>query len=459
MKSELATGKTGVHVLEEGVGALLARGWLTANAGESIDVQYFIFSADAIGLIAADELLLAAERGVKVRLLVDDVLHDGDAKFLLAMNAHPNFEIRVYNPNINIGKSLVHKLANAAKDFRAVNQRMHNKTFIVDGQVVITGGRNIADEYFDLHASYNFRDRDILLIGGASHHVTGSFNQFWRHRLAVPLTKVVNTPVDAPAVWRQLHRFACNPKHYWPEMRKRARQVPRRFAELQRAGALRWLSNVRFVSDDPDKNDGKSGLGGGGKSTSALISLVRSAKKEVIIQTPYLVTTKLGQRLFRETVKRGVRLVIVTNSLASTDSFPAFAGYRPDRALLLKDGVELYETKPYPKIRRRLMTLPKNRSFPKNAIFGLHAKSMVIDRETVVVGTFNLDPRSANLNTECFVMAKDTKLATGVLKLLEAELKPENAWRITPTFNPDSEAPFSHKWKAFWAKPVPKSIL
>jgi len=464
LKPQLDSGKTGVHVLEDGAGALMARAWLTVNAQKSIDVQYFIFSADAIGLIAADELLRAAQRGVKVRLLVDDVLHDGDADFLLAMDAHPNFEIRVYNPNINIGKTLPVQLYNAAKDFRGVNQRMHNKTFIVDRQVVITGGRNIADEYFDLHPDYNFRDRDILLLGGVSHHISGSFQQFWVDHRAVPLRKVIKEPESYKKgwytdVWEQLHRFSCDPRRYWPEMRKRAANVPKRFEQLQANGVLRWVDNVRFVSDDPGKNDGKSGMAGGGKSTTALIRLVRSAKREVIIQTPYLVTSSLGKNLFAEAVARGIKLTILTNSLASTDSFPSFSGYVRDREALLKTGIMLYESKPDGPIRHKLMTLPDGRRPAKDSIYGLHAKSMVIDGEITVVGTFNLDPRSANLNTECIVVVKDKPLAQRVLKTLRAELSPANAWRITPKFNPDSEAPLSHKWKMLFARPIPRSVL
>ncbi len=456
---KMTDGVTGVHVLEDGAGALMARAWLAANATQSIDIQYFIFSSDDLGLIATDELLLAAERGVKVRLLVDDLLHDGDALLLLALDKHPNIEIRIYNPNINIGKSLPKKLFNIARDFRGANQRMHNKTFIVDGEVVITGGRNIADEYFDFSMTYNFRDRDVLLIGGTANAVNTSFNQFWTHSLAVPLIKVIDEPVDHEKVWQQLHRFACRPDNYWPEVRERARRVPERFKQLQQNGTLRWIEGVRYVSDDPGKNDGSAGLSGGGKTTDALIKLIRSAQKEVIIQTPYLVTTKLGKGLFRETVKRGVTVKIMTNSLASTDSFPAFSGYARDRESLLKTGVEIYELKPDAPVAKSLMTSGLIEKTNLKVPFSLHAKTMVIDGQILMVGTFNLDPRSANLNTECVVILDDTLLAGKVREHIIEEMEPQNAWRITLDSNPDEHAPFSHKWKVFWARPISKEIL
>ena len=173
---------TGLMLLEDGLTALAVRSWLVEQATERIDVQYFIFSADNTGLMATEALLRAAQRGVTVRLLVDDTLAHGDSDLLLAMDAHPNFEVRIYNPNINIGKGVGEKVVNAVSDFRGVNQRMHNKTFTVDSTVSITGGRNIGDEYFDLDKQYNFRDRDVLLIGGESQEIQSSFDQFWGHQ-------------------------------------------------------------------------------------------------------------------------------------------------------------------------------------------------------------------------------------------------------------------------------------
>jgi len=206
----LEAGKTGIHLLEDGAGALTARGWLTDNATKSIDIQYFIFSADNVGLIAIERLLLAAKRGVNVRLLVDDLLVDGDANILQAVNAHPNISIRIYNPSINIGKSFVAKLGNIIVNFRGMNQRMHNKTFIVDGRVAITGGRNIADEYFDFNREYNFRDRDVLLFGPAVSQLDSSFDEFWQCSLSIPLELILDEPKDfePKRLWTKLHQYA-----------------------------------------------------------------------------------------------------------------------------------------------------------------------------------------------------------------------------------------------------------
>jgi phosphatidylserine/phosphatidylglycerophosphate/cardiolipin synthase-like enzyme len=157
--------KTGAYVLEDGEGAMIARAWLCEHAEQTVDIQYFIFSTDNVGLIACDYIVRAADRGVKVRILIDDILVDATPHDLLTLDSHRNIEIRIYNPGVNLGKNIAGKLTKLVTDFKGANQRMHNKTFTVDGMVTITGGRNIADEYFDYDHEFNFRDRDVLLLG------------------------------------------------------------------------------------------------------------------------------------------------------------------------------------------------------------------------------------------------------------------------------------------------------
>ena len=182
--------KTGIYVLEDGSGSMVARAWLAEYAEETINIQYFIFSTDNVGLIACDYLVRAADRGVKVNILVDDIMVNTGIEDILTLDSHENIEIKIYNPGVNLGKNLASKLYKFSTDFRSANQRMHNKTFIVDGKVTITGGRNIADEYFDYDHEYNFRDRDVLLIGGQTKAVTKSFYQFWNDSLSVPVTSL-----------------------------------------------------------------------------------------------------------------------------------------------------------------------------------------------------------------------------------------------------------------------------
>lgn len=458
----LLASKTGVFSLEEGDMSMIGRAWLSEAAEKTIDIQYFIFSADNIGLIAVDYLIRAADRGVKVRMLVDDIMVEADADELLALDAHPNLSIKIYNPTSNLGKNIPSKLYTLTTDFRGFNQRMHNKTFIVDGQVVITGGRNIADEYFDYDHEYNFRDRDVLLMGKASSTVQQSFNQFWDSEWSVPVDSIISVEeakLNTDIKYEYLHQYACNPLNFWPQVREKIKMVPMAFKKIQDSGDLVWVDRVSFVSDAPGKNKGDEGLQGGGASTDALIKLIQSAKKSISIQSPYLVTTELSQQLFSDAIKRGVQVKILTNSLSSTDNLEAFNGYQREREALLKTGINIYEFKPDAAIRYKIMTGALQKEINFTPIFGLHAKSMVIDEEIAVIGTFNLDPRSANLNTECVAVIYDSTIGSKLHQAMEEDMKPENAWHTTTSFNPDAEAGRVKRFKTWLRGVVPKSIL
>ncbi len=460
--SELMKTKTGVYVLEDGSGSMVARAWLSEYAEKTIDIQYFIFSTDNVGLIACDYLIRAADRGVKVRIIVDDIMVDADIQDLLTFSSHENITVKIYNPGVNLGKNLFNKITKFATDFRAANQRMHNKAFIVDGKVVITGGRNIADEYFDYDHEYNFRDRDILLLGKETGKVNNSFDAFWNSDLSKNITNIIeddSVTIHSENRFDNLHEYACNPDNFWPQIRERIENLPDTFKEIKNSGALVWLEDVEFVSDIPGKNDGKNGLGGGGISTSALINLVKNAKSSIEIQTPYLITSKLSQNLFRDAIKRGVKIRILTNSLASTDNVEAFSSYQTSRAKLLHTGVKIYEFRPDAAERMKIITGELQETLEHKPIFGLHAKTMVVDNQITVIGTFNLDPRSANLNTECVVIVNSDKIARGVLKGMEEEFKPENSWETTLDFNPDSEVTKYKRVKTWTRKIIPKEIL
>lgn len=453
---------TGVYVLEDGGGSMITRAWLSEYAEETIDIQYFIFSPDNVGLIACDYLVRAADRGVQVRILVDDIMVEAGVHEILTMDSHENISIKIYNPGSNLGKNIYDKLKKLATDFRGVNQRMHNKTFIVDGNVVITGGRNIADEYFDYDHEYNFRDRDVLLLGKTTLDAQQSFSEFWENPLSVPIADLVEEPSDTANYshrFDRLHQYACNPENFWPQVREKIKKLPAAFRAIQQSGGLTWADSVYFVSDIPGKNDGKKGLGGGGVCTDALISLVKQAKKSLDIQSPYLITSELSRKLFREAVKRGVKIRILTNSLASTDNLEAFSGYQRDREKLLKTGVKIYEFRPDAKERYTMMTGDLQTKLNFAPIFGLHAKSMVVDGKIAVIGTFNLDPRSANLNSECVTIIHSEKIAQGVLQGMEEEFKPDNSWETTLASNPDEHAGTAKRIKTITKRVIPTEIL
>lgn len=438
---ERMSTQSGAYILEKGEEALIGRAWLAQHATESINVQYFIWSTDNIGILAAQQLLSAAERGLRVRVLVDDFLIDAEDRTLLLLSAHPNAEIRIYNPNITVGMSLWEKVKNVFFDFRAINQRMHDKTAIFDGVAGITGGRNMADEYFDFDHQYNFRDRDILLLGDVVRQMNENFEEFWNSEYAVAVEQVLAEELkeisvaDVAQRSAELHAYAADTTNFAPEVRQAIAAASRYFPTLLQA--IVW-DDMTFISDIPGKNPGDEGLGGGGRSTRALISALENAEESVLIQSPYLVMPEGGIEFCKALVERGVSVRMSTNSLASTDNIPAFSGYASQRQDLLEGGIELYEFKPRPAMREELIDRYP-RLADKNPVFALHAKSLVIDDTTFYIGTFNLDPRSVNLNTEVGVLAENEKLARQLSASIERDILPQNSWHTTVDFNPDSE--------------------
>lgn len=458
-------GKSGVYVLDTGEEALLARAWLADHARESIDVQYFIWSTDNIGILAAGALLRAAERGVRVRVIVDDLLIDAPDKSLLALALHPNIDIRIYNPRTSVGVPLLKRLLNVLTDFRGVNQRMHDKTLVVDGKVAITGGRNMAAEYFDYNHEYNFRDRDALLLGEAVRAMQASFVRFWNSERSVKVEELYdgegllqkNVRVDdaeARQIYSALHEYAKSPENFAPEVRAAIAATPAAFARLARQ--MTW-GDVEFISDRPGKNDNQRRLDGGGHTTSALAQLVRSARLRVVIQSPYLVLSDEAIGLFRQITARGITVRISTNSLASTDNLPAFSGYRNQRDRLLEMGLQIYEYKPAPEVQRRLMqhSAAATRKAP---VFSLHAKTLVIDGKTVYIGTFNFDPRSENLNTEVGAIIHNEALARAVEASIETDMAPGNSWDAAKD-DPDQHVSFAKRSKVRFYQLLPLKPL
>ncbi|MBK9161494.1 MAG: phospholipase D family protein [Nitrosomonadales bacterium] len=459
-------GRSGAYVLDTGPDALQARAWLADHARHTIEVQYFIWSADNIGILAAEALLRAADRGVKVRVIVDDLLIDAPDKSLLALAYHPNVEIRIYNPKNSVGVPLLKRILNVAVDFRGVNQRMHDKTFMVDGQVAITGGRNMAAEYYDYNHEYNFRDRDVLLLGKVVTAMRASFENFWGSELAVPVEELYDglgliqknvkvTDGEIAKIYRDLHDYAGSPDNFAPEVHAAINNMPGSFEQL--AGQISW-GEIEFISDRPGKNDKHMGLGGGGLTTEALARLVGSATDHIVIQSPYLVLSGDAKELFRQTLARGVRVRINTNSLASSDNIQASSGYRNQRRSLLKMGLEIHEYKPDPEERQPLIRRALDAK-QKPPVFALHAKTMVVDSKTVFIGTFNFDPRSENLNTEVGVIIRDEALARKVEAAIETDMRPGNSWNAA-TDDPDQYVPLSRRSQVrFWQLMPIKPLL
>lgn len=410
-------GQTGFGLLVEGGQALTARHDLTLLAERGIDIQYYIWEGDTSGRLLAASLLAAAERGVRVRILIDDIHTKGRDFNLAALDDHPGIEIRTFNPFTRRDS----RNLNLVTDFARLNHRMHNKAFIVDGAVAILGGRNIGDDYFGLNATANFRDIDVLALGPAAAEVSRSFDHYWNSEWAFPITALageVPSPRRSAAIRAELSAWAAGLNAFPYQLSA----TPGQAAESLRLGlgALDW-GGATVVYDDPDKASGNGEQG----VAAGLRPEIPGLRNELLIEVAYFIATEQGAALLGDLVDRGVRVRILTNSLATNDLVPAHAGYSRYREELLRRGVELYEFRPAAAAPRAGWSPLAARSRAS-----LHSKAMVLDGEKVFIGSFNLNPRSVELNTEIGVIIDSAELAAKVRAFMDRGVSPENAWQL-----------------------------
>jgi cardiolipin synthase C len=423
--------KSGFYVLDRGEEALLWRGALADRAERSIDAQYFIWSDDNVGTIAAERLLRAADRGVRVRVLVDDLPISTDPRFLAMLNAHERIEIRIYNPSGVIGRGFLSKMLTFASDFLRLNRRMHNKALIIDGAVAVIGGRNIADEYYDMNRDYNFRDRDVLAVGPVIGSIERSFDRFWNSVWAVPVEAFVRadlSEVEREVYYERLHAYVRDSEHFPERFNDALAQTYAQFGNI--ANLLVW-GEARVIYDIPGKNDDPGRMDAYGDMGRELTDAVSAAREEVLAETPYLVMMPGTFTVVGQLRDRGVRVRILTNSLVSTDEIFAFSRYAMQRGELLRLGVELHEFMPYPKYHGEIVARLHRMQQPPH--LALHAKTMVIDRRTVFIGSFNMDPRSTHLNTEMGILVDSPELAAQIAAAIEQDMDPSNSWAVIQT--------------------------
>lgn len=396
-------GKSGFHLLPGGLDAFVARAMLTHRAERSIDAQYYLLHNDLVGHLFLDLLLDAANRGVRVRLLVDDMALDDDQDISAAqLDAHPNIEIRVFNP---FGRNIVRWLQYLTR-LGEVTRRMHNKSFIVDNQVTVIGGRNIGNEYFDADPNLLFGDLDVLAVGPVVDQVSSVFDLYWNSPSAYPVASLVkgnSGPADLAAVERRLdeyiHKYAGS--SYLRAMRDNPLLEQIRHWRID----FDW-GQARVLYDDPAKITAardQDHL----KLVTQLNTYIDTVISELTIFSPYLVPGREGVAQLVQLRERGVRVRILTNSLGSTDVTPVHAGYARYRRYLLRAGIELYEIDETLTRQQR-----RDRKGPFRFLRGsLHAKSFVLDRQRVFIGSMNFDPRSVVENTELGVLIESADIA------------------------------------------------
>jgi len=405
-------GYSGFYPMNDGIDALASRLLLAHRAEKSIDVQYYLIKDDIVGRAFILSLLRAADRGVRIRLLLDDMFTSGYDIGMAALHSHPNFEIRIYNP---FHRGAAGRARSAVTGFSRINRRMHNKSFTIDNQVTLIGGRNIADEYFGAREDAKFGDLDVLAIGPIVQDVSDMFDTYWNHSTALPAPAFVKELDDPEAELNEL-RDRLEGSNEEVSQSKYAEAVLGKITDYISSDEklFRWAP-YQLVVDSPDKGIKKQAKEAASITTPLLESL-QSAEKELIVISPYFVPLKGGIEGLSEIQKSGVNVIIITNSLAANNQFTVHSGYAPSRKPLLQAGVQIYEVRPDAEVSGTEFV---NASGAKAT---LHTKAFIVDDKEVFIGSFNFDPRSANLNTELGVIIRDSDMATAYTERIKAVL-------------------------------------
>ncbi len=413
-------GKSGFKLIPYGQDAFTARIAMVRLAQKSLDLQYYIWYSDKVGLILADEALKAADRGVKVRILIDDIEQSGRDDIVAAMDAHPNIQIRIFNPFAHRNSHLLDFIS----DFDRVNHRMHNKTIVIDNALVIVGGRNIGDHYFAIGDQANFRDLDIAAAGPVVRQISTVYDHFWNGKWSVPisaLAKRTYTKNDLLRIRKMMNQKISKLNFPYP-LDQDVKTLRRDMIQIR--DSFIWAKSL-YVWDDPDNMQIDRD-----KQTDTMIQKleqrVRSVKKSLRIESAYFVPRPSGIAALIRLQKRGAKIRILTNSLASNDMVAAHAGYAGYRKELLLAGVELYELRPDSGANKTA-----NKQLVTSSIkTGLHAKAMVFDDNAVFIGSFNLDPRSAAINTEGGLYIESPKIAEELLAYMSKVVDPKSSYRV-----------------------------
>lgn len=411
-------GQSGFSLVTTGRDAYLDLTALVALAQKTLDLQYYIWRADGTGREMLAAVVDAAERGVRVRLLLDDMdlsWKDGE---LETLNALPNVEVRVFNPFSSRDVGLV----DLVFDYDRVNHRMHNKVFVADNSIALLGGRNVGDQYFSVDEAGNYRDLDLYTIGPIVGEISRSFDDFWNSAWSVPIAKLDKSERPAPTfddMRRMLIAAEKTPESPFEDL-DQVRDRPMQRVR-QTLDGLIWTAKAELLVDRANKPATEESK----LLQEARAELRGTVKKDMLLETAYLIPGDRGVKRLCARVEQGVRVRILTNSFASNDVITAYAGYRKFREPLLRCGVELYEMR----ADAGFVKTDWNWVKPTSAAY-LHTKAAVLDGRDIVIGSFNMDPRSINLNTEIALLVRSPELAADVSRFIEDGMAVTNAYRL-----------------------------
>ena len=420
----LHPGESAFRLLVDGTEAFVVRMHSARMAMRSLDVQTYIWHADLTGKFLAHQLLESADRGVRVRLLVDDMDARAKNAHFAALAAHPNVEVRVFNPFASRNGTLGF-IGEGARNFERINRRMHNKSWIADNRLAIVGGRNLGDEYFGASNAVNFVDLDFGMLGPVVRDASASFDRYWNSPSAYPIEMLAAEAVDAGALNKLRDHLLMNAR--LSESSSYARAL-REDPAIQRLAMgnwpVEWSGNYRFIADDPLKITMKKRDANRAAVSAVLLPAMRDAQSALDIISPYFVPGDKGSTGLVNTAQRGSQVRILTNSLAANDVSAVHGGYSRHRKKLLKGGVQLWELKP-------IQGQAADKSLFGSAGASLHTKALSIDQKTLFVGSYNLDPRSTWLNCEQGVLVENSALAAQLRAIFETQTAGDRAWRVT----------------------------
>ncbi len=406
--------KSGFLLLENNTEALKWRLALIDEARYSLDVQYYLWYGDDSGRLILKRVMDAAKRGVRVRLIADGILMIGEGKNLAALETHPNVEVRIFNPFEQNRLGAKKKTHQTLERF---NYRMHNKIMVADNRMTILGGRNLGNDYFGLNYPYNFLDLDVLGVGPAARLMSKIFDHFWNSNWVVPG-----------------YAYAYDvPQGLLPEMEQSLNQRLKQSEVLQHFPLDRQNWTERLASLGTQLHPGVSSKVYdkleeeviSQRMATELPEFTKTAQKEVLINNAYLIPDEEMLVSASKLVQRGVKFRVITNSLASQDVPAVNSHYGPSRKPILETGIDLYELRPDAEIKTEVDTAPVVSGF-----VGLHTKAAVVDRSRVFIGSFNLDPRSRNINTEMGILIESPELGEELAERIEYLMQPENSWRV-----------------------------
>lgn len=427
-------GKSAYRLIQAGIDGFLIRIQLVHSAEKTLDLQYYIFRADETGKRLTKAVLQAADRGVRVRLLIDDGDTEPGDEILAALASHPSIELRIFNPFAYRGKSKWLRGIEFALNASRLDYRMHNKLLVVDNAVALVGGRNVANEYFQVNPKFQFADEDVVAAGPIAQRLSSSFDEFWNCDLAIPARAIDGGLAKEESLQKLRHMSdrASGEGVTGNGPNEPGGSLTLLASILNSPGSLTW-ARAEVVADSPDKRLVEKGSRFGTLMAPLVVGRAEEVTSELLVVSPFLIPGKQGMKLLDALRQRRVNVRILTNSLESTSEVLAHAGYMGYRAPMLKKGIELYEIRAHP---GEAIGSGTSASMLKAGEFSLHAKLFVFDRTSLFIGSMNFDQRSHSINTEIGLIIDSPALAEQAAKRFEAMTLPENSYRLALRPNP-----------------------